>query len=224
MRAWPLSQARENIRIVIKLTDVLNYGKWSATPAGSIVLDNTRIWVSYVRIDPSIERRMVENLSGVVPVPCVDFTQTSTSVAIGSNYVSMPIAVRAKVATAICIAIRKTSNLGALGVFNVDRFTGGDVVGNVSYRLKMNGAFAGARGPVKREQRSHVCERSRLHRNRVSLQSVPMTEAIGDGLLVDSTIILEMNLGTQTSALRIDAFVHYEKVLAFANGSISFDA
>mmetsp|Transcript_13552 Transcript_13552/g.31696 ORF Transcript_13552/g.31696 Transcript_13552/m.31696 type:complete len:93 (-) Transcript_13552:34-312(-) len=59
----------------------------------------------------------------------------------------------------------------------------------------------------------------------VSLQCFPMTEAMGDDLLVDSTIILEMNLGTaQTSAIRLDAFVQMEKTLVFANSAITFDA
>ncbi|KAJ1641277.1 hypothetical protein T492DRAFT_831476 [Pavlovales sp. CCMP2436] len=127
MRAWPISQAKENIRIVIKLADVLNYGKWSATPVGTCAIDNFKMWISYIRIDPNVELKMVLDLGGVISIPCVDFVQTSTSVAAGSNYS----------ATAIFVAIRKTANLGALGVFNLNRFTGGDTVGNVSYRFRI---------------------------------------------------------------------------------------
>ncbi|KAJ1634053.1 hypothetical protein T492DRAFT_837108 [Pavlovales sp. CCMP2436] len=47
---------------------------------------------------------------------------------------------------------------------------------------------------------------------------------IGRGLLIDSTIILEVNLGAQTSAIRLDAFVQMEKTLVFSNGAITFDA
>ncbi|KAJ1637205.1 hypothetical protein T492DRAFT_834709 [Pavlovales sp. CCMP2436] len=246
MRAWPISQAKENIRIVIKLADVLNYGKWSAAPVGTCAIDNFKMWLSYIRIDPNVERKMVMDLGGVISVPCVDFVQTSTSVAAGSNYVSMPIAVRAKSATAIFVAIRKTANLGALGVFNLDRFTGGDVVGNVSYRFRIGSTIipssyvtAGAESRMElmralgmqlSESTARTCVSTADYLSTafvigVSLQCFPMTEAMGDGLLVDSTIILEMNLGTaQTSATRLDAFVQMEKTLVFANGAITFDA
>ncbi|KAJ1616472.1 hypothetical protein T492DRAFT_1136000 [Pavlovales sp. CCMP2436] len=246
MRAWPISQAKENIRIVIKLSDVLNYGNWSATPVGTCAIDNCKMWVSYIRIDPNVERKMVMDLGGVISVPCVDFVQTSTSVAAGSNYVSMPIAVRAKSATAIFVAIRKTANLGALGVFNLDRFTGGDVVGYVSYRFRIGSTIipssyvtAGAESRMElmralgmqlSESTARTCVSAADYLSTafvigVSLQCFPMTEAMGDGLLVDSTIILEMNLGTaQTSAIHLDAFVQMEKTFVFANGAITFDA
>ncbi|KAJ1635970.1 hypothetical protein T492DRAFT_835627 [Pavlovales sp. CCMP2436] len=245
MRAWPISQAKENVRIVIKLADVLNYGKWSAAPVGTCAIDNFKMWVSYIRIDPNVERKMVMDHGGVITVPCVDFVQTSTSVAAGSNYVSMPIAVRAKSATAIFVAIRKTANLGALGVFNLDRFTGGDTVGNVSYRFRIGSTIipssyvtAGAESRMElmramgmqlSESTARTCVSAADYLNTafvigVSLQCFPMTEALGDGLLIDSTIILEINLGTQTSAIRLDAFVQMEKSLVFANGAITFDA
>ncbi|KAJ1617484.1 hypothetical protein T492DRAFT_850052 [Pavlovales sp. CCMP2436] len=189
MRAWPISQAKENIRTVIKLADVLNYGKWSATPVGTCAIDNFKMWLSYLRIDPNVERKMVMDLGGVVSIPCVDFVQASTSVAAGSNYVSMPIAVRAKSATAIFVAIRKRQTW---------------VLWNHA------GAHARAGHAAFGVYGAHC---------------FPMTEAMGDGLLVDSTIILEMNLGTaQTSAIRLDAFVQMEKTLVFANGAITFDA
>ncbi|KAJ1631012.1 hypothetical protein T492DRAFT_839547 [Pavlovales sp. CCMP2436] len=245
MRAWPISQAKENIRIVIKLADVLNYGKWSATPVGTCAIDNFKMWVSYIRIDPNVELKMVIDHGGVITVPCVDFVQTSTSVAAGSNYVSMPIAVRAKSATAIFVAIRKTANLGALGVFNLDRCTGGDTVGNVSYRFRIGSTIipssyvtAGAESRMElmralgmqlSESTARTCVSAADYLNTafvigVSLQCFPMTEALGDGLLIDSTIILEVNLGAQTSAIRLDAFVQMEKTLVFSNGAITFDA
>ncbi|KAJ1625455.1 hypothetical protein T492DRAFT_843905 [Pavlovales sp. CCMP2436] len=183
MRAWSVSQAKENIRIVIKLSDVLNYGKWSAVPVGTCAIDNCKMGR---HIGP-----------------------TSTSVAAGSNYVSMPIAVRAKSATAIFVAIRKTANLGAL-----------------ESRMELMRAL----GMQLSESTARTCVSAADYLSTafvigVSLQCFPMTEAMGDGLLVDSTIILEMNLGTaQTNAIRLDAFVQMEKTLVFANGSITFDA
>ncbi|KAJ1632689.1 hypothetical protein T492DRAFT_838275 [Pavlovales sp. CCMP2436] len=241
-----VSQAKENIWIVIKLADVLNYGEWSAAPVGTCAIDRCKIWLSYIRIDPNVERKMGIDLGGVVSIPCVDFVQTSTSVAAGSNYVSMLIAVRAKSATVIFVAIRKTANLGALGVFNLGRFTGGDVVGNVSYRFRIGSTIipssyvtAGAESRMElmraltmqlSESTARTCVSAADYLATafvigVSLQCFPMTEAMGDSLLVDSTIILEMNLGTaQTSAIRLDAFVQMEKTLVFANGAITFDA
>ncbi|KAJ1638931.1 hypothetical protein T492DRAFT_833283 [Pavlovales sp. CCMP2436] len=173
------------------------------------------MWVSYIRIDPNVERQMVLDRGGIIMVPCNDFVQTSTSVAAGSNHVSMPIAVRAKSATAIFVAIRKTANLGALGVFNLDRFTGGDTVGNVSYRFRIGSTIipssyvtAGAESRMElmralgmqlSESTARTCVSAADYLNTafvigVSLQCFPMTEALGDGLLVDSTIILEINL------------------------------
>ncbi|KAJ1622740.1 hypothetical protein T492DRAFT_846051 [Pavlovales sp. CCMP2436] len=185
MRAWPISQAKENIRIVIKLADVLNYGKWSATPVETCAIDNFKMWVSYIRIDPNVERKMVMDLGGVISVPCVDFVQTSTSVAAGSNYASMPIAVPDRFDD-YSILIRHRGCRITHGAHEGD--------GHAAFRVKGAHCF-------------------------------PMTEAMGDGLLVDSTIILEMNLGTaQTSAIRLDAFVQMEKTLVFANGAITFDA
>ncbi|KAJ1619477.1 hypothetical protein T492DRAFT_848526 [Pavlovales sp. CCMP2436] len=72
------------------------------------------------------------------------------------------------------------------------------------------GAYEGPWHATEREYRSHLCVGSRLSINIVRNW--------------DSTIILEMNLGTQTSAIRLDAFVQMEKVLVFANGAITFDA
>ncbi|KAJ1627347.1 hypothetical protein T492DRAFT_842422 [Pavlovales sp. CCMP2436] len=224
MRAWPVSQANENIRIVIKLADVLNYGKWSAAPVGTCAIDNCKIWLSYIRIDPNVERKWVIDLGGVVSIPCVDFVQTSTSVAAGSNYVSMPIAVRAKSASAIFVAIRKTANLGALGVFNWDRFTGGNVVGNVSYRFRIGSTIIPS-SYVTAGAESRMELMRALGMQLSESTCFPMTEAMGDGLLVDSTIILEMNLRTaQTSAIQLDAFVQMEKTPVFANGALTFDA
>ncbi|KAJ1634414.1 hypothetical protein T492DRAFT_836851 [Pavlovales sp. CCMP2436] len=228
MRAWPISQAKENIRIVIKLADVLNYGKWSAAPVGTCAIDNFKMWISYIRIDPNVERKMVLDLGGVISIPCVDFVHTSTSVAAGSNYL-----------------FAKRQNLGALGVFNLDRFTGGDTVGNVSYRFRIGSTIipssyvtAGAESRMELMRalgmqlsestaRTYVSGADYLATAfviGVSLQCFPMTEAMGDGLLIDSTVILEINLGTQTSAIRLDAFVQMEKSLVFANGAITFDA
>ncbi|KAJ1638910.1 hypothetical protein T492DRAFT_833271 [Pavlovales sp. CCMP2436] len=131
--------------------------------------------------------------------------KTSTSVAAGSNYVGMPIAVRTKSATAIFVAIRKTANLGAFGSTIIPSSY---VTAGAESRMELMRAL----GMQLSESTARTC-------------SFPMTEAIGDGLLVDSTIILDMNLGTaQTSAIRLDAFVQMEKVLVFANGAISFDA
>ncbi|KAJ1635273.1 hypothetical protein T492DRAFT_836195 [Pavlovales sp. CCMP2436] len=157
----------------------------------------------------------------------------------------MPIAVRAKSATAIFVAIRKAANLGALGVFNLDRCPGGDTVGNVSYRFRIGSTIipssyvtAGAESRMElmralgmqlSESTARTCVSAADYLNTafvigVSLQCFPMTEALGDGLLIDSTIILEVNLGAQTSAIRLDAFVQMEKTLVFSNGAITFDA
>ncbi|KAJ1625458.1 hypothetical protein T492DRAFT_843907 [Pavlovales sp. CCMP2436] len=181
----------------------------SATPVGTCAIDNFKMWVSYIRIDPNVEH---------VNLSC--------------SWKQLP--------------IRKTTNLGALGVFNLDRFTGGDVVGNVSYRFRIGSTIipssyvtAGAESrmePMRAmgmqlpESTARTCVSGADYLSTafvigVSLQCFPMTEAMGDGLLVDSTIILEMNLGTaQTSAIRLDAFVQLEKSLVFANGAIMFDA
>ncbi|KAJ1617149.1 hypothetical protein T492DRAFT_850305 [Pavlovales sp. CCMP2436] len=235
MRAWPVSQAKENIRIVIKLVDVLNYGKWSAAPVGTCAIDNCKIWLSYIRIDPNVERKMVLDLGGVVSIPCVDFVQTSTSVAAGSNYQPLSSWLFAKRQTWVLL------------VCSMDRFTGGDVVGNVSYRFRIGSTIipssyvtAGAESRMElmralgmqlSESTARTCVSAAddylatAFVIGVSLQCFPMTEAMGDGLLVDSTIILEMNLGTaQTSAIRPNAFVQMKKALVFANGAITFDA
>ncbi|KAJ1626842.1 hypothetical protein T492DRAFT_842827 [Pavlovales sp. CCMP2436] len=184
MRAWPISQAKENIRIVFKLADALNFGKWSATPVGTCAIDNFKMWVSYIRIDSNVERQMVLDRGGIITVPTVDFVQTSTSVAAGSNYVSMPIAIPYRINHHTIVLSESTARTC------------------VSAADYLNTAFVIG----------------------VSLQCFPMTEALGDGLLIDSTIILEINLGTQTSAIRLDAFVQMEKTLVFANGAITFDA
>ncbi|KAJ1630641.1 hypothetical protein T492DRAFT_839866 [Pavlovales sp. CCMP2436] len=143
MRAWPISQAKENIRIVIKLTDVLNYGKWSASPVGSIVLDNARILISAKNGRRSWGRDLYQRGRGF----------------------QLP----------IFVAIRKTANLGALGVFNRDRFTGGDV--NREYHhtiVKRNGgcrvthgADEGSRDAAQREHIPYLCERRRISEYRI---------------------------------------------------------
>lgn len=244
LRSWPIHMLKENIRIVIKLADQLDFGIYGAVPAGNVTVDNAKLWHSLVVIPPGIAKKMIEDLGGIATVPCLDFTQTSMSVAPNSQYVSMPISVRVRSATAIFVAIRPTASLLNRLTNNLDRSPGGDSFSTVSYRFRIGSTVvpssgyvaAGAESRVElmrafgqqlSESSSRTCISNAEYLTTgfvlaCSLQSFPMTDALDDGTPIDSTIILEMNLGAQSAGIRLDAWVQHEKTLALSAGGVDF--
>ncbi|KAJ1627380.1 hypothetical protein T492DRAFT_1025207 [Pavlovales sp. CCMP2436] len=114
MKAIPLSQLQDSIKLEVKWAVQTNWGTYVDAPSAlsGCTISDIKLHISQVRLDGAVERAMMDSLGGVVHFPTLDHSHFRSTVAPNAGFISMQIPIRVSQACNIFIVLRESVTNG----------------------------------------------------------------------------------------------------------------
>lgn len=245
LKAIPLSALMDNITVEIRLSNVNQYGIFSAVPTASdFIVRDCKLFHSLVKLDARVEAALYASLGNVISVPTLDYRNYSTTVAANAGSISWTIPHKSASATAIFITLRDASTVDistantltnrTKGTMQSYRFmVGSEVVPQsavicagdaVEARLELNRAFGVISDAAARSSINGASYGSDGFCIGLNLSAFPRSESLSDGVSTrNRNLVFEATLASTHVQLRIDAWVCSETLLVAENGLLMID-
>ncbi|KAJ1625121.1 hypothetical protein T492DRAFT_1123591 [Pavlovales sp. CCMP2436] len=93
MKALPLSQLQDSIKLEIKWATQTNWGTFAdaASAISGCTVSDIKLHISQVRLDGAVERAMMDSLGGIVHCPTLDYSHFRSTVAPNTGFINMQI-------------------------------------------------------------------------------------------------------------------------------------
>ncbi|KAJ1627006.1 hypothetical protein T492DRAFT_842695 [Pavlovales sp. CCMP2436] len=247
MKAIPLSQLLDSIRLEVKCAVQTNWGIYADAPSAltGCTISDIRLHISQVRLDGAIEKAMIDGLNGVVHCPTMGFLHFRSTVAANSDFISVTVPVRVSQLSNIFIILRESAVTNGFSRKLISQRT---KAGMVDYRFKIGSmvipqsavnctnsaaetraelqrAFGGgiadaaARSCISAEQ--YVGDGFAIG---LSLSAFPSSDALSDGISTQAMhVLFEAKIASNNPALYLDIWTMSEKMIVVQNGTMSYE-
>ncbi|KAJ1633822.1 hypothetical protein T492DRAFT_837324 [Pavlovales sp. CCMP2436] len=248
MKAIPLSQLQDSIKLETKFASQTNWGTFVDAPSAlyGCTISDIKLHISQVRLNGDIEMAMVQSLGEISQCPTFDYEHYRSTVAPNSGYISAQIPVRANLICNIFIALRESSVTNGFsrkmislrtkaGMENYRFRVGSTVIPQTA--IKCTGSAAEARFELARTSGSDVSDaasRSCISAEEylaggyavgLSLQAFPHTDALSDGISTRKMhVVFESKIATNNPACYLDIWVQLEKIIVCQNGLMPYES
>ncbi|KAJ1637200.1 hypothetical protein T492DRAFT_834704 [Pavlovales sp. CCMP2436] len=148
MKAIPLSQLQDSIKLEVKWATQNNWGTFVDAASSTIgcTVSDIKLHISQVRLDGSVEQAMMNSLGGIVHCPTLDYQHFRSTMAPNAGFISMQIPIRVSSARNVFIVLRESAITNAFsrkmisqrtkaGVINYRFRIGATVIPTDSYQL-----------------------------------------------------------------------------------------
>ncbi|KAJ1624836.1 hypothetical protein T492DRAFT_1044324, partial [Pavlovales sp. CCMP2436] len=111
MKAIPLSQLQDSIKLEVKWAVQTNWGTFVDAPSAlsGCTISDIKLHISQVRLDGAVERTMMDSLGGIVHCPTLDYSHFRSTVAPNAGFISMQIPIRVSQACNNFIVLRESA-------------------------------------------------------------------------------------------------------------------
>ncbi|KAJ1635628.1 hypothetical protein T492DRAFT_1131613 [Pavlovales sp. CCMP2436] len=242
MKAIPLSQLQDSIKLEVKWAVQTNWGIFVDAPSAlsGCTISDIKLHISQVRLDGAVERAMMDSLGGVVHCPTLDYSHFRSTVAPSAGFISMQIPIRVSQACNIFIVLRESAVTNGFSRKMISQRT---KAGMIDYRFRVGatvipqtainctGSAAEARFELARTFGSGVADaaaRSCISAEQFltdgyavgpSLQAFPQTDALSDGISTRNMhVVFESKISASNPACYLDIWVQHEKLIVCQNG------
>ncbi|KAJ1629305.1 hypothetical protein T492DRAFT_840944 [Pavlovales sp. CCMP2436] len=247
MKAIPLSQLLDSIRLEVKWAVQGNWGTYVDAPSAltGCTISNAKLHISQVRLDGAVEKAMIDSLNGIVHCPCMDFTSFRTTVAANSGFISAQIPVRVSQLSTIFVVLRESA---VANTFSRKLISQRTKAGMIDYRFKIGSmvipqsavdttnSAAEARSELARAFGGGVADaaaRSCISADEyvnggyavgLSLAAFPFSDTLSDGISTRNMhVVFEAKISSSNPALYVDFFVQSEKMIVCQNGLMTYE-
>ncbi|KAJ1627118.1 hypothetical protein T492DRAFT_842609 [Pavlovales sp. CCMP2436] len=242
MKAIPLSQLQDSIKIEVKWAVQTNWGTYADAPStltGCTVSD-IELQISQVRLDGQVEKAMIDSLGGIVHCPTLDYSHFRSTVAPSAGFISMQIPIRVSQACNIFVILRESAVTNGFSRKIISQRT---KAGMIDYRFKLGalvipqtainctGSAAEARMELARAFGSGVADAAARscvfaelfltdgYALALSLAAFPSSDALSDGVSTRNThVVFESRISSSNPSCYLDIFVMHEKLIVCQNG------
>ncbi|KAJ1640116.1 hypothetical protein T492DRAFT_832321 [Pavlovales sp. CCMP2436] len=248
MKAIPLSQLMDSIRLEIKFAAQTNWGTYAdaASALSGCTISDTKLHISQVRLNGDIEKAMIESVGGIIQCPTFDYEHYRSTVAPNSGYISAQIPVRANSICNIFIVLRESSvtndfsrkmiSLRTKAGMENNRFRVGSTV-LPQTAINCTGSSAEARFELARTFGSGVSDavaRSCISAEEylaggyavgLSLQAFPHTDALSNGISTRNMhVVFESIIASNNPVCYLDIWVQLEKVILCQSELMTYES
>ncbi|KAJ1632003.1 hypothetical protein T492DRAFT_838767 [Pavlovales sp. CCMP2436] len=247
MKAIPLSQLLDSIRLEVKWAVQGNWGTYVDAPSAltGCTISNAKLHISQVRLDGAVEKAMIDSLNGIVHCPCMDFTRYRTTVAANSGFISAQIPVRVSQLSTIFVVLRESA---VANTFSRKLISQRTKAGMIDYRFRIGSmvipqsaidctnSAAEARSELARafgggvaDAAARSCISSDEYLNGgyavgLSLAAFPFSDTLSDGISTQNMhVVFEAKMSSSNPALYVDFFVQSEKMIVCQNGLMTYE-
>ncbi|KAJ1628322.1 hypothetical protein T492DRAFT_841712 [Pavlovales sp. CCMP2436] len=247
MKAIPLSQLLDSIRLEVKWAVQGNWGTYVDAPSAATgcTISNAKLHISQVRLDGAVEKAMIDALNGIVHVPCYDFTSFRSTVAANSGFISAQIPVRVSQLSTIFVVLRESA---VTNTFSRKLISQRTKAGMIDYRFRIGSmvipqsaidctnSAAEARSELARAFGGGVADaaaRSCISADEylnggyavgLSLAAFPFSDTLSDGLSTQNLhVVFEAKISPTNPALYVDFYVQSEKMIVCQNGLMTYE-
>ncbi|KAJ1637616.1 hypothetical protein T492DRAFT_834364 [Pavlovales sp. CCMP2436] len=248
MKAIPLSQLQDSIKLEVKWEVQTNWGTYVDAPSAlsGCSISDIKLHISQVRLDGAVERAMMYSLGGVVHCPTLDYSHFRSTVTPSAGFISMQISIRVSQACNIFIVLRESAVTNGYSRKMISQRT---KAGMIDYRLRVGatvipqtainctGSAAEARFELARTFGSGVADaaaRSCISSEQfltdgfavgLSLQAFPQTDALSDGISTRNMhVVFKSKISASNPACYLDIWVQHEKLIVCQNGLMTCEA
>ncbi|KAJ1631014.1 hypothetical protein T492DRAFT_839549 [Pavlovales sp. CCMP2436] len=222
MKAIPLSQLLDSIRLEVKWAVQGNWGTYVDAPsaASGCTISNAKLHISQVRLDGAVEKAMIDALNGIVHVPCYDFTSFRSTVAANSGFISAQIPLISQRTKAGMIDYRFRIGSMVIPQSAIDCTNSA-----AEARSELARAFGG--GVADAAARSCISADEYLNGGYavgLSLAAFPFSDTLSDGLSTQNLhVVFEAKISPTNPALYVDFYVQSEKMIVCQNGLMTYE-
>lgn len=112
MKAIPLSELRDSLKLEILLNPSMDFGVYSAAPTAGVTISSAKLWCTNIQLGGDVHSALVAKSNGKLKVPVFDVESFRTS--LGQNTGAFTYTIPCKVASCTAIFVTLREN----GVFN----------------------------------------------------------------------------------------------------------
>ncbi|KAJ1639110.1 hypothetical protein T492DRAFT_833139 [Pavlovales sp. CCMP2436] len=136
LKAIPLSQLQDSIKIEIKWAVQTNWGTYSDAPSAlsGCSVSDIKLHISQVRIDGAVEKVMIDSLNNIVHCPTLDYSHFRSTVSPSAGFISMQIPICVSQACNIFVVLRESAVTNGFSRKMISQRT---KAGMVDYRFKV---------------------------------------------------------------------------------------
>ncbi|KAJ1617137.1 hypothetical protein T492DRAFT_1134110 [Pavlovales sp. CCMP2436] len=242
LKAIPLSQLQDSIRLEVKWATQTNWGTYvdAASAISGCTISDIKLHISQVRLDGAVERAMIAGLGGVVHCPTMDYSHFWSTAAPNAGFISMQIPIRVSQACNIFIVLHESAVTNTFSRKLISQRTKASMI---DYRFRVGatvipqsainctGSAAEARFELARTFGSGVSDasaRSCISAEQfltdgyavgLSLQAIPQTNALSDGISTQNMhVVFESKISASNPACYLDIWVQHEKMIVCQGG------
>ncbi|KAJ1634727.1 hypothetical protein T492DRAFT_836614 [Pavlovales sp. CCMP2436] len=214
MKAIPLSQLQDSIKLEVKWAPQTNWGTFedAASALSGCTASDIKLHISQVRLDGAVERAMMDSLGGIIHCPTLDYSHFRSTVAPNAGFISMQIPIRPAYqsghddyrfrirATVIPQTAINCTASAAEARFELARTFGSGV------------SDAAARSCISAEQ--YLTDGYAVG---LSLQAFPQTDALSDDIFTRNMhVVFVSKISSSNLACYLDVWVQHEKLISCA--------
>ncbi|KAJ1619602.1 hypothetical protein T492DRAFT_848431 [Pavlovales sp. CCMP2436] len=248
MKAIPLSQLQDSIKLEVKWATQTNWGTFAdaASAPSRCTVSDIKLHISQVRLDGAVERAMMDSLGNVVHCPTLDYSHFRSTVAPNAGFISMQIPIRVSQACNTFVVLRESAVTKGFSRKMISQRT---KAGMIDYRFRVGatvipqttinctGSAAKARFELARtfdsgvsDAAAHSCISAEQYLTDgfavgLSLQAFPQTDALSDGISTRNMhVVFESKISASNPACYLDVWVQHEKLIVCQNGLRTYEA
>lgn len=115
MKAIPLSELRDAIKIEVLLNPAMDWGVYAALPTGGVTITSAKLWCTNIQLGGDVHSALVAKCNGKLKVPVFDVQNFRTSIGLNTGAFTYTIPCKVASCTAIFVTLRENAVFNTFG-------------------------------------------------------------------------------------------------------------
>lgn len=115
LKAIPLSELRDNIRVEVVLNPSMDFGLYGATFTTGVTISSAKLWLTNIMLSGDVHSALVASVNGKLKVPVFDVENYRTSIGVNVGAFTYTIPVKVSSLTSVICTLRESSLFNVFG-------------------------------------------------------------------------------------------------------------